>query len=169
MNKHSKKQRLPTAEASRGFIMMFIKILLLQLLFLELYSYSYPSKVWASNFKTNDSSSRIRTQKKNLYSFKNLASIPKIGLSKELSMGTTVYTANLPAWAAHTCVQVVKTKCVCHWQSRQVLSVKHNILAERKQARKIKLNAYLHDSLKHMGKRQERYQSIIWARPERSL
>lgn len=64
-----------------------------------------------------------------------------MGLSKERNTGMTVYVSNLPARSAQTCVQAVKRKCVCHWHSGQVLSVKHNNLAEHRQARKTKLNA----------------------------
>lgn len=95
-----------------------------------------------------------------------------MGLRKEFSLGVTVRPWILPAAAAHTCVPVVKTKCVCHWHSRQVLSVKHNNLAERKQTREQaqKQNkAYLDNSFKHVGERQERYQSIIWGRIDCAL
>lgn len=61
---------------------------------------------------------------------------------------------------------MVKMKCVSNWHSGQVLSVKHNDLVEHKQTSKQEKPqlSYLDNSLKHMSKRQERDQGIIWRR-----
>lgn len=63
---------------------------------------------------------------------------------------------------------------MCHWHSGQVLSVKQNDLVQHntnKQASKKNKPqlSYLNDCLKHMSKRQERDQGIIWRRTDSTL